>query len=925
MRPLKLILYAFGPYADPEGTVIDMQAFGEHGLYLITGDTGAGKTTIFDAICFALYGDVSGHNREAVMLRSDYAAPGSKTEVVLTFSHRNSEYKITRNPEYMRAGKNKDGMVRQAAGAELLMPSGEVITGVINVNHAVTELLGVNKEQFAQISMLAQGEFLKLLLADTMPRQVIFKDLFHTEKYEQLQKQIKSDAKILSDRYDELNRSILQYVSGIACDCEDELSQDVRRIRESREIVPQDAVAIIDSLLFKDNELSDKLTKELAKLDERIAVVSADIGKAESHQKAKADLLSATQRQTALLSKEEECRKALLAAEKRLSEREELGKQIAAIDAELPDYVLYDALSESVKKADVTLKQYAKMLSDDSKLRTGLSDNIKALKDEQESLKLAGEKIARLEAENEKCTAILEAYDKLREDIANLGEKKKQLNEAQQSYLAADSEYKRKQSEYEHLDRMYLDGQAGILAARLRDGERCPVCGSTNHPLPAALSDTIPDKESLDCAKASAQSAHDVLTVESTKAGRLSGAVKEAEEKLLENAGKYFAVGDIRGILPQLEHSEKETKDKQKAIQLELSAEQKRVQRRTEIEELLPKKEKELERTDAEIEHTKALESEVRVRFLADGEQHEKLRASLKYESQEAAITSRNRCQELIDDITGTYETAVEKYKAITGDVNLLKGSILELKKTVEIFGTTDLEGLRKLYSGLSAKRRDITERQKVFHSRILTNKEIKDNVIAQSKEQTEVFAKLQWVKGLSDTANGQLTGKSKIMLQTYVQTAYFDRIIERANLRFLKMSDGQYELKRVSDAANMRGQAGLELCVKDHYSGGVRSVKSLSGGESFMASLSLALGLSDEVQHSAGGVFVDTMFVDEGFGSLDTEKTLPMAYSALFGLTEGNKLVGIISHVAELREKIDRQIIVTKDRTGGSTVKIQL
>ena len=180
------------------------------------------------------------------------------------------------------------------------------------------------------------------------------------------------------------------------------------------------------------------------------------------------------------------------------------------------------------------------------------------------------------------------------------------------------------------------------------------------------------------------------------------------------------------------------------------------------------------------------------------------------------------------------------------------------------------------------------------------------------------------YVSSLADTANGKLSGKEKIMLETYIQTTYFDRIIARANLRFMKMSDAQYELKRLEEASNNRSQSGLDLGVIDHYNGSQRSVKTLSGGESFMAALSLALGLSDEIQSSAGGIQIDTMFVDEGFGTLDSD-SLELAYNALAGLTEGNRLVGIISHVSELKDKIDKQIVVTKEKSGGSNAILQI
>ena len=222
----------------------------------------------------------------------------------------------------------------------------------------------------------------------------------------------------------------------------------------------------------------------------------------------------------------------------------------------------------------------------------------------------------------------------------------------------------------------------------------------------------------------------------------------------------------------------------------------------------------------------------------------------------------------------------------------------------------------------LTVQKKEITEQQKNVHARLTANEKAQTNIAAKAEQMKLLEEKHAWVRTLSDTANGTLSGKDKIMLETYIQTTYFDRILQRANLRLLKMSGGQYDLKRRRKADTMRGQSGLELDIIDHVNGTERSVNTLSGGEAFLASLALALGLSDEVQMSTG-IKLDTLFVDEGFGSLDSE-ALSKAYHTLASLTEGNRLVGIISHVAELKEKIDKQIIVTKDKLGRSNATIK-
>ena len=250
-----------------------------------------------------------------------------------------------------------------------------------------------------------------------------------------------------------------------------------------------------------------------------------------------------------------------------------------------------------------------------------------------------------------------------------------------------------------------------------------------------------------------------------------------------------------------------------------------------------------------------------------------------------------------------------------------VSASVIQLKKQLEDTTAIDMDALSQKKAALTAQKAECLKEQKAIHNRLTTNRSCGKSIRKKSTELAALEEKQKWMRALSDTANGSVKGKERIMLETYIQTTYFDRIVARANVRLMKMTGGQYDLKRRKTAENMRSQSGLELDVIDHYNGTERSVKTLSGGESFQASLALALGLSDEVQMSTG-IQLDTLFVDEGFGSLDPE-SLNQAYHTLAGLTEGNRLVGIISHVAELKERIDKQIVVTKEKCGGSNAHI--
>ena len=353
-----------------------------------------------------------------------------------------------------------------------------------------------------------------------------------------------------------------------------------------------------------------------------------------------------------------------------------------------------------------------------------------------------------------------------------------------------------------------------------------------------------------------------------------------------------------------------------------LQEEETKLARKKELSIRIPEKEREKEKTEQQISQWKQKRAEAESRSLLAGEQAERLKAGLTRESREQAEQQIRSFQAEGQTLEQALEEAKENRDTAARNLSALEGRIRQLKELLEQSGEIDgsVQENRKVL--LTEQREELLRAQKVLHARTTANRQALFHMEQRSAELRKLEEKWAFVQSLSNTANGNLAGKEKIMLETYIQMTYFDRIIRRANLRFLVMSGGQYELKRRREASGSRSQSGLELDVIDHYNGTERSVRTLSGGESFQASLSLALGLSDEVQSSAGGIRLDTMFVDEGFGSLD-EESLQQAVRALSSLTEGNRLVGIISHVGELKEKIDRQILVKKDREGGSRVEI--
>ena len=920
MRPLYLKLSAFGPYA---GTIdIAMAELGTQGLYLITGDTGAGKTTIFDAICFALFGEASGPNRVANMFRSKYADPETPTEVELKFAHGGEEYTVKRNPEYFRpAKKGPEGLIRQAPDAELLMPDGRVITKVREVTNAIEELLGINREQFSQIAMLAQGDFLKLLLASTDDRIKIFRDLFKTQNYLTLQRNLNDKQSKLYGQVMDGKKSVKQYIDGIQVDEDDVLSMKVEKAQAGR-MTTEEVVELLDNLTNQDSALKDRLTNELNKINDDLEKVNAKIGAAKAIETAKKALEKAKksldEEEPVLVVLKEE----LKTAKAGLSDKTKLEKQASKIEAEYPNYDLADELDKKISSLENNNIKTKKLLDEKINNREEDVKRLEAIKKEQSKYKDTSAGIAKITANIEKLEKEQESLDELSEAFEQFNENKQDYENAQEKYCKDDKKFKELNSVYEAMEQNFRDGQAGILASGLKDGDKCPVCGSTVHPHLAHLSDEVPSEKQLNDAKVKAEKARKARENSANDASGKYSSLETLKGELIKNSKKHLKIENLEEMSDKLEDAISEVLDKIEFAQRKLEKEKEKIARKEALDAEIPSIEQNISDLGTEIEQLKGEYSSNGATIKANIGQLDELKKSLSYKSKKEAQNETTALHDKANALQKTYDDADKRLSEQNKIVTTLKAAIKENEKTIKTAKVSDLDVEIEKQEELNEKQKEIINKSAVVTGRLESNERTRTNIITQATGISELESRLQWVKAVADTANGKLTGKEKVMLETYIQTTYFDRIINRANLRLLTMSGGQYELTRMKEAANSRSQSGLDLGVIDHYNGSERSVKTLSGGESFMASLSLALGLSDEVQSSAGGIQIDTMFVDEGFGSLDPE-ALDMAYKALAGLTEGKRLVGIISHVADLKERIDKQVVVTKEKSGGSHVEM--
>ncbi len=916
MRPLKLTMSAFGPYA---GEVeLDFEKLGTGGLYLITGDTGAGKTTIFDAITFALYGKASGENRESSMLRSKYADPHTPTRVELVFCYAGKTYTVRRNPEYERAKTRGEGLTTEKADAELLCPGGRIITRPKEVTAAVREILGIDREQFSQIAMIAQGDFLKLLLADTKERQAIFREIFHTNYYQKFQERLKAETGELAKQIETARSSIRQYIAGAICDEDDARFPEFSRALGG-EMLTGDVIVLLQALLKQDTAAAETVAVQIQSAELELEEITRILAQADGRRKTEQELAAAERDQAAMEPELAALRRALEAHQARSGETEALGRQIAALEAELPCYDDFERIRARSLALEKQIAQNERACVEKRAAQEALRAAIAQYRESRKELENAGEKKAALVHEREQYAARKAALGDLKDALRSLQTLSTRLARAQAAYQSAAEHARGLRTDYAAKNQAFLDEQAGILASTLTDGAPCPVCGSTVHPNKASKSARAPTQAELGRAKAAAEAAQEDANQASRRAGELLGRVTAAQAAAVKQIEELLGPCTLAQAGPQVQAQIVLVDGAIAKLHREIAQEDARISQKAALDARIPREEAAFrEGEQALMEQEQTLVSQ-NVRKEALKNQWKELAEKLSFDNK---ILAERKRKSLLDQ-AAAMETARKKaeadYNACDKALAQCRAKVQQLKKLLEDSQAIDAQAYTAQKQTWIQRKNALYARQKTLHTRVSANETALRHIQSEEARLTALERKWSWVKALSDTANGAISGKEKVMLETYVQMTRFDRIIDRANLRLLVMTGGQYELKRRALAEDLRTQSGLELDVVDHYNGTERSVKTLSGGESFQASLSLALGLADEVQ---GGVRMDTMFVDEGFGSLD-EEALRQAIAALAGLSEGNRLVGIISHVTELKDRIDRQIVVQKEKTGGSTARI--
>lgn len=933
MRPLKLTISAFGPYADC--TVIDLEQLGSTGLYLVAGDTGAGKTTIFDAITYALFGEASGTTRENTKtFRSDYAKPETPTFVELVFEYAGRKYTVKRNPEYMRPRLRGGGETKQSSYAELKKPDGSVVSKETAVNDALLEILHLDCGQFRQIAMIAQGDFMKLLLSSTDDRKKIFRHIFKTDLYERLQNRLSAEAKSCKEACGLLEHDASVAVANFMVDAEnaDEsiaaLASEIATFKvmaAEGSITDWEAVCErFGRVLEIDENAAGNIDAELRALSANATELDKRIGEAKKIGAAREALKKAQDALLGLGDKMKILVGARDTAKKNAEECESLQAHATTLKNALPKYDELDSKTRELEGAQREFENAKVNFDAAAEKIAAAKTELEKLNAEKGDLENAAAHKAGLEGSKTELEARKEALRSTAGLIGDLDKLQKAADDAKDAYATAAKKSDAANEEYQAKNRAFLNEQAGILAEQLNDGDVCPVCGSTHHPHKACKSAEAPTQAELETLKNAADALAADASDKAADAAAKNASLNTARDSVNVAIEKLIGKCSINEAKIKIREEYDGVKEKLTALDVEIAADVRRVNRFEELKKTIPQKQSDCDRaTEAQVLLGNSISgADEKINGLKNAVAD--IAKDLEFKSKEAAVAEIEkvaaRDAKLRDALADAEKNVVDCNAAISKE----NGVVESCQKLLEGAPEVDVEKLNTNRAALDNAKQQLDERREALTARISQNQKSIDTIDKKRQELVTAGAKYAWMLSLSNTANGNLSGCEKLMLETYIQAFYFDRIVHFANLRLRVLSGGQYELTRRKEAANNRSQSGLDLNVIDHYSGKERDVRTLSGGESFLASLSLALGLADEVQSSAGGVQVDTMFVDEGFGSLDDE-SLSKAINVLQTQVGENRLVGIISHVDGLEKKIDKVVRVKKDEARGSFVSIEV
>ncbi len=921
MRPCELLMSAFGPYG--ETAQIDFAKLGEQGLYLISGPTGAGKSSIFDALTFALYGKASGRYKkdEPGLLRSLYAEPERETFVELTFLFQGKLFRVRRSPDYQRPKKRGEGNTQHSAEAYLYDENGELLASKVrDVNQKIENLLGLDYEQFTQIALIAQGDFQKIIMADTAERRKIFQDIFRTGLYRRWQEGLQAKAAEWEEKYKELRRSLEQSLNTREAADRPEIE------RALAELGPEAVGLHLGTAL---DLLRQLVRQEEAAYEERGAAL-------QDLQKRKEELgkqLERWQQAAACEAELELCRRnEMILSEKNAAVQAEAAEAQAAGSESLrieEERKRLESSLEETQRLERELQKSSEREKAAAAAKEGGEKRATAARQALDAARKAGRELAGLEMQELQLQNKEKELNELRTAYKRYDAAVKEGRAKADAYIKAKKEAELAQKNYLELRTAFFDAQAGLLARSLQPGQPCPVCGARQHPAPAVLSADAPEQGGLQKAERAANAAAAAQAAAAAAAGHAHDEQEKASADFSARGRALYGEEEVGAICRAAARHKEELLQERQAVTARLSSlravAEKEAQWQQEVktsEEKAPVLEKSLQ--DAATER-----SRLQGRRQAADENSKKLAASYGLSLAAGAAVLLQELQERAQALKEKFEAWEKEKQRCLQALTENRSKTKMLEERAKELGSYDAKAEQAAKEEQAEAEERLTAlndaKEKQF-AVLNNNKKICRQLEKQREALEEARGNFSLYKGLSDTANGKLSGKQKLDLETYAQQAYFDQVLAEANVRLLQMTQGHYELER-QESGKLSGKTGLELAVRDHYNSTLRSVKTLSGGESFQASLALALGLADVVQKEAGGLGLDALFIDEGFGSLD-EGALQQAVQTLYELAEGRRLVGIISHVNGLAERIDKKIVVSKAGVGphmSSTVRVEV
>lgn len=925
MRPLRLTLSAFGSYMHE--TTINFEKLGESGLFLISGDTGSGKTTIFDAICYALYDEASGSSRNSKMFRSSLADVNTPTFVRLSFEYRGEVYTVERRPAQERPALRGGGVTIDDPKVSLTMPDGSFFSGRLQQTNAkILEIVGVDKEQYSKIAMIAQGDFQKILTCSTEDRKKIFRKVFQTDNFLILQERLKDEIRVLNDKIKSAETSIATEKGRILYPADapqaerlsSALSDDASVAKPSTEEV----IDLLAAVLASDTDFYNKLTTELTSLNGEQAELTKKQTQLKTFEDNTRKLNDANHQKNELDKKTSALEEAKRAAEGRNPEKVNLQGEKVLLENSLSKYDELDSYAQKKKDAETIKTDVLGKLKKLQSEKTSLSEKIKSDQKKHDDLSQAGKQRVETEGELANLETQLKEVVDLGKSVSIWLNNEENLKENNAAQVQKNNMFKAASDRYVELFNQFLSSQAGIMAERLEEGTPCPVCGSIHHPQLAKLPSEAPTEQQLNVQKSSMDKAQKEAQDQALICQQLNGQLNASRESLLPRVHTFL--GDEATLCQEtrklLIEKYKSIESCRKAMSQKCKDLTEQEQRFNALEKSLPIDKLDLDKLTQDESNLNVQKTTAESAINTAHEQFEKLKSELKFASKKEAEGRISAIKKTIDEIDLAIKKASDNLQNHNQQLQNLNGQIQTLQEQVKDGCSIDSQEVEQKLAELNKKIHDANNLKQTLFSRKEANDKTLQNLNHLEREFGQVEKEFTWKNHLCQLANGNLTGSMRVMLETYVQMTYFERILKRANLQLSRLSNGQYELmRRTTDGG--RASTGLDLDVYDHFSGKTRDVKSLSGGESFMASLSLALGLSESIQASAGGIKLDTMFVDEGFGSLD-EDTLRTALEVLTQLGDGDRLVGIISHVSEL-QAIAKRIEVTKSPTSGSSAKL--